>query len=288
MTISDLNKLSPTEVHNFLKTCCGSSQWQSSLLDSFPFNNENHLIETADTSWYDKCKESDWLEAFTHHPKIGDVKSLTEKFASTSHLAGKEQSGVDGANEEIIQALANANQQYELKFGFIFIVCATGKSANEMLRLLEDRLQNSRGEELLIAMGEQQKITLLRIRKYLSTANWSNQAVSQITTHVLDTSIGKPGQNITIQLKNASDNNWLAIAQGVTNSDGRIADLLPVSRVLPPGNYQMVFHTSRYFNDINVKGFYPAVEIQFSVFDNSHYHIPLLINPYGYSTYRGS
>ena len=288
MTISDFNKLAQPEATTILKSCCGSSKWQSALLDFLPFKDENHLIQSTDSCWYDHCKESDWLEAFTHHPKIGDVKSLTEKFASTSHLTGKEQSGVDAATEDVIQALANANQQYESKFGFIFIVCATGKSADEMLRLLQDRLQNSREEELLIAMGEQQKITLLRLRKCLSTANWPNQAVSQITTHVLDTSIGKPGQNITIQLKKSVGNNWLAIAQGVTNMDGRIPDLLPVSRVLPPGNYQMVFHTSKYFNDLNIKGFYPAVEIQFSVFDNSHYHIPLLINPYGYSTYRGS
>ncbi len=288
MTISDFNNLSQSEVQLLLNTCCGSSQWQLAVLNSFPFRDENHLIQVTDFCWYDKCKELDWLEAFTHHPKIGDVKSLTEKFASTSHLAGKEQSGVDAATEETIQALASANQQYESKFGFIFIVCATEKSANAMLRLLEDRLGNTREEELLIAMGEQQKITLLRLRKYLSTANWPTQAVSQITTHVLDTSIGKPGQNITIQFKKAADHNWLVIAQGVTNADGRIPDLLPISRVLPPGNYQMVFHTSKYFNEINVKGFYPAVEIQFSVFDNSHYHIPLLINPFGYSTYRGS
>ena len=288
MTISDFNKLAHPEAQILLKTCCGSSQWQSAFLDALPFKDENHLIQSADSCWYDQCKETDWLEAFTHHPKIGDVKSLTEKFASTSHLAGKEQSGVDAATEDVIQALANANQQYESKFGFIFIVCATGKSANEMLRLLQDRLQNSREEELHIAMGEQQKITLLRLRKCLSTAHWQDQTVSQITTHVLDTSIGKPGQNITIQLKKSVGNNWHAIAQGVTNADGRIPDLLPISRVLPLGNYQMLFHTSKYFNDLNVKGFYPAVEIQFTVFDNSHYHIPLLINPFGYSTYRGS
>ena len=90
-----------------------------------------------------------------HHPKIGDVKSLEKKFAPTKHLAGKEQAGVASATAETIQALAQANTHYETKNGFIFIVCATGKSAAEMLRILQDRLTNSTEEEVHIAMGEQ-------------------------------------------------------------------------------------------------------------------------------------
>ena len=82
--------------------------------------------------------------------------------------------------------------------------------------------------------------------------------------------------------------NWQTIAQGVTNKDGRIPDLLPPNRNLAIGNYKMVFETVNYFESIAVKGFYPEVEIQFTVFDDSHYHVPLLINPFGYSTYRGS
>ncbi|MBI3718292.1 MAG: hydroxyisourate hydrolase [Sphingobacteriales bacterium] len=109
--------------------------------------------------------------------------------------------------------------------------------------------------------------------------------VSQLTTHVLDTSVGKPGKDITIQLKHANDE---IISQGVTNADGRIPDLLPSEKYLVPGNYKMVFDTANYFKANNTKGFYPEVEIQFTVFDDSHYHVPLLINPYGYSTYRGS
>ena len=81
---------------------------------------------------------------------------------------------------------------------------------------------------------------------------------------------------------------WQTMAQGVTNADGRIADLLPAERILPPGNYKLVFETGNYFASNNVKGFYPEVEIQFTIIDGSHYHVPLLINPFGYSTYRGS
>ena len=288
MTIADFNKLDKAEAGKQLFTCCGSSGWVASMMQSFPFTGEMELVSQAEKCWYEECSASDWLESFTHHPKIGDIKSLTEKFASTQHLAGMEQSGVEAASEAVIQKLAEANNSYEATFGFIFIVCATGKSALEMLRLLQDRLQNSREEELAIAMGEQHKISLIRLKKLISEGNWQQLPVSQVTTHVLDTSIGKPGKDITIRMKKNTQGRWQTIAQGITNADGRIGDLLPPSRIIHPGNYKMVFETGRYFEGMNIRGFYPEVEIQFTIFDNSHYHIPLLINPFGYSTYRGS
>ncbi len=287
MTLSSYNKLDKAEARKLLLTCCGSEKWADGLMNKFPFDSESKLVAIAENRWYEQCNEADWLEAFEHHPKIGDTKSLAEKFASTSHLAGNEQAAVNSASQSLIEELAHANKEYESRFGFIFIICATGKTAAEMLRLLLDRLTNSREEELDIAMGEQHKITLLRLKKIIDEAEWPVKP-SQITTHVLDTSIGRPGEHITIRMKKAVDNNWQTIAQGVTNADGRIADLLPQGRNLVPGNYKMVFETENYFLKNNTKGFYPEVEIQFTVFDDTHYHVPLLINPFGYSTYRGS
>ncbi len=282
MNFAEFNKLDTDNASKLLSSCCGSSNWLRLLMDGYPFAKENDLVEKAASIWYDTCSEADWLEAFTHHPRIGDVKSLTEKFA------GKEQESVGTATKEIIEALAKANDDYEKKFGFIFIVCATGKSAIEMLRLLNDRMKNSREEELDIAMGEQHKISIIRFKKLLEEADWSWLKVSQLTTHVLDTSVGKPGNDITIRLKQYKNNNWQTIAQSVTNADGRIADLLATGKCVAPGNYKMVFETGTYFSVHNVKGFYPAVDIEFTVFDDGHYHVPLLINPFGYSTYRGS
>jgi 5-hydroxyisourate hydrolase / 2-oxo-4-hydroxy-4-carboxy-5-ureidoimidazoline decarboxylase len=108
--------------------------------------------------------------------------------------------------------------------------------------------------------------------------------MSQITTHILDTSTGKPAQGIHIRLE--KDGN--IIAEGVTNVDGRIGDLLPNDKILEVGNYEMIFDTGSYFARQNIKGFYPKVVIHFTIFDESHYHVPLLLNPFGYSTYRGS
>jgi 5-hydroxyisourate hydrolase/2-oxo-4-hydroxy-4-carboxy-5-ureidoimidazoline decarboxylase len=288
MTFSEFNQLLPEQASAALATCCGSSRWLDETMKGFPFSSEEELVQRCTDAWYSACHEDDWREAFTHHPKIGDVDSLRKKFADTAHLAGAEQSGVAGADSGVLEALASGNTAYESQNGFIFIICATGKPASEMLRLLQDRLENTAGEELLIAMGEQQKITLLRLKKIFPGTNWSFLKASHITTHVLDTSVGVPGRNITIRLQQPDGNNWRTIAQGVTNADGRIPDLLPSQRMLPAGNYRMSFNTGAYYAEQKITGFYPSVEIQFAVFDNSHYHVPLLVNPFGYSTYRGS
>lgn len=282
MNLSAFNTLDKESAKQHLFACCGSSRWASAMMDHFPFSSEKQLIDLATKIWYDECNEMDWRESFTHHPKIGDVKSLTEKFA------GKEQAGVVVAKTETIEALAKANTDYENKFGFIFIVCATGKSAIEMLALLNDRLQNTAEEELNIAMGEQQKISIIRFRKLIPEGDFQFLKVSQITTHVLDTSTGIPGAAITIKLQALRNNVWQTIAQGITNNDGRIPDLLPQDRNLKADTYKMVFDTGSYYSKANTKTFYPIVEIIFNTFDATHYHVPLLVNPFGYSTYRGS
>jgi len=112
--------------------------------------------------------------------------------------------------------------------------------------------------------------------------------MSQITTHVLDTSKGKPAEGITITLQQKNNTRWKKVAQGTTDADGRIGDLLPKDKELPAGIYRMVFETGDYFAKQAEKTFYPEVSILFETFDSSHYHVPLLLNPFGYSTYRGS
>lgn len=111
--------------------------------------------------------------------------------------------------------------------------------------------------------------------------------MSQITTHILDTSIGKPAAGISIVLQQEK-NGWNIISNGITNSDGRISDLLLKEKVLDAGIYRLVFDTASYFKKQNIETFYPQVIIEFEIKDASHYHVPLLLNPFGYSTYRGS
>ena len=167
MTLHELNTLPKEQLKQELFKCCGSNAWLSKMLPFFPADDMVELINDAEDQWYE-CSEADWLEAFTHHPKIGDVESLKKKFAATAQWASGEQGAVSQASQQTLEALAKGNDDYEKKFGFIFIVCATGKSAEEMLQLLQARLPNEREEEIKIAMDEQNKITQLRLQKLLS------------------------------------------------------------------------------------------------------------------------
>ncbi len=112
--------------------------------------------------------------------------------------------------------------------------------------------------------------------------------MSQITTHILDTSLGQPAEGVLIELQEPNGLHWKTLGQGHTNSDGRITGLLADDVILSPGHYRMLFHTGPYYQKLKTTSFYPEVSIVFEVFDDTHYHVPLLLNPFGYSTYRGS
>ena len=164
MTIAEFDQSNNEEKKAALSKCCGSSAWVNQMLTEFPMEDLVELLEAAEEKWY-QCSEADWLEAFTHHPKIGDVDSLKNKFASTADWAADEQSSISQTSNEILEALVKGNELYLDKFGYIFIVFATGKTAAEMLHLLEERLTNEPAVELKIAMEEQNKITKLRLEK---------------------------------------------------------------------------------------------------------------------------
>lgn len=164
MTLHDLNTMDQRLLKEELRKCCGSGSWVKMMMTYFPADDLVELLEDAEEIWYELSKD-DWKEAFSHHPKIGDIRSLKEKFAATSDWAAGEQSGVGTASQQVLEALAEGNRQYEEKFGYIFIVCATGKSAEEMLGMLQVRLRNTPEEELEIAAEEQNKITKLRLEK---------------------------------------------------------------------------------------------------------------------------
>ena len=164
MTIVEFNHLSENEKREALHKCCASFTWVNLILTVFPVQDLEDLIQQAEEKWQ-QCTEKDWLEAFANHPKIGDVKVLKEKFTSTATWASNEQAGVNIASDFVLNDLTKGNEDYEHKFGFIFIVCATGKSADEMLQLLKTRLPNSPQQEIKIAAAEQNKITLLRLKK---------------------------------------------------------------------------------------------------------------------------
>lgn len=168
MTVSldEFNALSADRAREFLALCCVSERWIDGMLAARPFRDVVSLRATADAIWA-SLEEADFLQAFEGHPKIGDVDSLQRKYAASGSMAAGEQSGMASADRSVIERLAAGNERYEARFGFIFIVCASGKSAAEMSELLEERLDNRRDAELAIAAEEQRKILQLRLEKLL-------------------------------------------------------------------------------------------------------------------------
>ena len=162
-----IDSLSESDARAALQRCCGSTRWVEGMLARRPFGTREVLYEAADAVW-SSVERADVLEAFEHHPRIGaDLGALREKFASTEAWSSGEQSSVASADEATLEALRDGNLAYEKRFGHIFIVCATSKSALEMLGLLKERLDNDPVTELRIAAGEQAKITRIRLDKLL-------------------------------------------------------------------------------------------------------------------------
>ncbi|KAG9402669.1 hypothetical protein AC1031_007277 [Aphanomyces cochlioides] len=158
MSVSPLNELNEAELATKLLHCCGSHAWVESMLRFRPYSTLDDLFAkaaAADAS----LTRTDWLEAFAAHPEIGT------KSKGISKWEAQEQKGAVDANASTLDLLAQGNQQYKSKFGYIYIVCATGKSADEMLHILQGRLAHTADEELPIAAAEQSKITLIRLNK---------------------------------------------------------------------------------------------------------------------------
>ena len=163
MRLEDLNSLESGEATALFTGCCHCERWAREMERSRPFKSEVNLLGTAELLWA-KSTESEKLEAFAGHPRIGDMDALRNRYALS---ANREQGQIVAADDKVLALLRDQNQQYLDLFGFIFIVCATGKSAAEMSGLLEQRLGNDRETELDNAAKEQAAITGLRLLKLI-------------------------------------------------------------------------------------------------------------------------
>lgn len=167
--VNRLNLLPASEAEGELLKCCGSKSWARGLVSARPFATADELIGKADQVWW-SLEPADWLEAFHSHPRIGEKKAAQQVSKESQAWSAQEQSGVESSAAETLNELAGSNEAYEKKFGFIFIVCATGKSSEEMVAILRKRFENPAGVELRNAAAEQAKITELRLRKIVSAA----------------------------------------------------------------------------------------------------------------------
>ncbi len=162
-----LNQLPANDRRQVFESCCASPAWIEQMMSESIFRYDIELFRKAEDA-FEGLGEEDLMEAFSAHPRIGNVESLRKKYANTKTIASGEQSGVNSASDAVLQRLAEANDEYFDKFGFIFIVCATGKSAQDMLDMLESRLPNDREIEMANAAVEQMEITKIRLRKLIS------------------------------------------------------------------------------------------------------------------------
>ena len=164
-TLSAWNDAEETVALDAMLACCGVREWASAMVALRPIENVLALSEAADRVWA-TMTEADWLEAFAHHPRIGERKDARAN-AKSAAWSGQEQSAVAAAELQVLEELAEGNAKYEEKFGFTYIVCATGKTADEMLAILKRRLANDRATELREAAEQQRQITQIRLGKWL-------------------------------------------------------------------------------------------------------------------------
>ena len=178
MRLDDLNALDDEAAARAFLRCCGSSRWARQMAAARPFAGAEAIADAADAIW-SALDRADWLEAFASHPRIGETRAVRVDGPVVAGRTGEsavsgepdwslqEQARVADAADQGLRRLVEANRDYEARFGYIFIVCATGKTAAEVLALLGQRVRHDPGEELRIAAEEQRKITQLRLKKLL-------------------------------------------------------------------------------------------------------------------------
>jgi allantoicase len=166
--IPSFNALSSAASANALLDCCGSKAWVKQMVAHRPFASADSLFGAADAIWA-SLDRAEWLAAFQHHPAIGERRPKKNQSAKARRWSEVEQSVAKAADGDVLAVLAAANREYQAKFGYVFLVCATGKSSSEILASLKNRLPNDPEAELRVAAEEQRKITRLRLEKLLTS-----------------------------------------------------------------------------------------------------------------------
>jgi len=165
IALADWNQLPAPDALPFVLACCGSHAFAEGMVHARPFADVDALLATADSIWW-SLAESDWLEAFACHPRIGESSANTSR--QFSAWSTEEQSEARSGANSVLDSISAKNREYQARHGFIYIVCASGKSAEELLAILDRRIGNPTGQEIKQAAEEQRQITHIRIRKWLA------------------------------------------------------------------------------------------------------------------------
>ena len=243
-----------------LLECLSVPRWADDVLAHAPYDDRRTLLARADEAARTLTDE-ELAQALAGHPRIGQ--------RGGDHST-REQADVDDS-ADTASRLAAGNAAYEHRFGRVFLIRAAGRTADQILAELERRLGNDDAIERAETVDNLRQIALLRLEGMV--------AMASLSTHVLDTAVGRPAAGIPVHLLDASG---AGVATGTTDDDGRVA---PLADDLAAGPYTLRFDVAAY----QPGGFYPEVTVTFTVAEGEdHYHVPLLLSPYGYSTYRGS
>ncbi|XP_045790676.1 uric acid degradation bifunctional protein TTL-like isoform X1 [Trifolium pratense] len=322
-------------------SCCGSTKWAKEMASNSPFPNYHRALSVSKQIWLNKLDINSWLQAFSAHPSIGQTNAPSHASQTSAQWSRGEQStALATATDSKLQELAEWNARYMEKFGFVFLIFASGISIDAILAEIKKRYTNRPIVELEIASQEQMKITEIRLtklftsKKNISSTTDRNTTVARnaeevrvnvigghvtaapdtlsgtsirnssrtrppITTHVLDISRGYPASGIEVILEIWKGNQprppfgttnspgWVFKGSSKTDSDGRSGQLIDIVDDAEPGIYRLSFNTGKY----NPNGFFPYVSVVFEIFESQkkeHFHVPLLLSPFSFSTYRGS
>nr|AKF43380.1 transthyretin-like S-allantoin synthase protein [Erodium gruinum] len=319
--------------------CCGSSKFAKEMALASPFSSLQAAVTTARDIWFNKVDVNGWLEAFDAHPQIGKSAPSNHKSETSAQWSKGEQStALATATNSSLQELSDWNARYRQKFGFVFLICASGRSTSEILAELKKRYPNRPIIEFEVAANEQMNITELRLAKLFATkaetpstydqhpmtlgkkaeedrvsiigahlteapAGQTSQTIARtrppITTHVLDVSQGRPAAGMDVKLdmwmgnqsRPSFDENdvggWVLKGFSSTDKDGRSGQLMSIVDAVSPGIYRISFNTGKYCPG----GFFPYVSLVFEIRETQkleHFHVPLLLSPFSFTTYRGS
>lgn len=307
--LTRFNAAADSEARAALREVCASRAWGSKILAGRPYASTEALFAASDAAMAE-LRAEDLDEAMAGHPPIGRPKP-------GDPTSSREQRGMAGASDELKAEMLELNLAYQEKFGHVFLICATGRTGEQMRDAARQRIENSPEQEREIVRVELGSINRIRLTGLAEEAaeeaegsrrssrrrgsdRVSSETTASVSTHILDTSVGRPaaGVALTLAVRAGGDGEWTAHGESRTDADGRCKDLpaLPVGTT----HVRIDFRTEAYFltrqadaqqdapANRDSGAFFPEVAITFAVRPGEHYHVPLLLNPFGYSVYRGS
>lgn len=257
-------------------------RWVDEVMASWPFDQAESLAAAAMCAF--PLTWSEIETALASHPRIGEI---SENAGLAAEFSRHEQAANSDPDDLLHRRIVEMNRRYEEKFGHVFLIRAAGRSAEEILAEGDRRLGNDEDAERAEISRELAAITMLRVfeleERLVTPVKTEAKSMAGLSTHVLDAVRGIPAQGVAVRL---DDQHGAEIAMGTTDADGRVAE---VAADLAPGQYRLVFATGDYFASFGAPTLYPEVSIDFRINGSRpHYHIPLLLSPFAYSTYQGS